>query len=204
MNADKNPLFPVFFKLDQLPVLVIGGGNVALEKLRALLDNCPNAVIRLVGAVIREEVRALALANNIPVEERKFIPSDLDGIRIVLAAVNDREICREIGRECRERNILINVADTPDLCDFYLGSVVTKGQLRLGISTNGKSPTVAKRVKETLDDAFPEEIDRLLDNMAGIRASLSGNFAEKVRELNELTAKLVPPKRPGLSENSRK
>jgi siroheme synthase-like protein len=188
-----NPLFPVFLKLDQqLPVLVIGGGNVALEKLRALLDNCPGAAIRLVGASVRDEVRALARANNIPVGERAFTPADLNGIRIVLAAVNNRETSREICRECRERNILINVADTPDLCDFYLGSVVTKGQLRIGISTNGKSPTIAKRVKETLDDAFPVEINSLLENMAKIRGSLSGSFTEKVKELNELTAKLAP------------
>jgi len=81
---------------------------------------------------------------------------------------------------------LINSADIPELCDFYLGSVVRKGNLKIAISTNGKSPTIAKRLKEVLADALPMQIDDVLTNMSVIRGKLNGSFHEKVEKLNEI------------------
>jgi siroheme synthase-like protein len=89
-----------------------------------------------------------------------------------------------------EKKLLVNVADTPELCDFYLGSIVQKGNLKIAISTNGKSPTIAKRIKEVLNETIPDEIESLLQNMQGIRNKMSGDFAEKVKQLDELTKKL--------------
>src|SRR6185312_668859 len=97
----------------------------------------------------------------------------------------------DVAREARSRGILVNVADTPDLCDFYLGSVVRRGNLKIAISTNGKSPTVAKRLKEEIGNMIPEEMDGVLDNMQTIRSRLNGDFAEKVRTLNALTSVLT-------------
>ena len=85
------------------------------------------------------------------------------------------------------RGLLVNVADKPSLCDFYLGSVVKKGDLKIAISTNGKSPTVAKRIKEFLNESIPESIDDVLQNMNVIRERLRGNFDYKVRTLNQVT-----------------
>jgi siroheme synthase-like protein len=82
----------------------------------------------------------------------------------------------------------VNVADTPDLCDFYLGSTVKKGDLKIGISTNGKSPTLAKRMRETFEAILPDETQSLLDNLKLIRDSLDVEFSEKVRRLNEITS----------------
>jgi siroheme synthase-like protein len=81
----------------------------------------------------------------------------------------------------------VNVADTPDLCDFYLGAVVTKGELKVGISTNGRSPTIAKRFREFLEEVIPEDTNQLLDNMNGIREKVKGDLVEKVKVLNEVT-----------------
>jgi siroheme synthase-like protein len=86
---------------------------------------------------------------------------------------------------------LINVADKPELCDFYLGSIVTKGNLKLAISTNGKSPTVAKRLKEVFHELLPDELEEVLDNLQQIRNKLKGDFANKVQQLNELTKVLI-------------
>jgi hypothetical protein len=77
------------------------------------------------------------------------------------------------------------------MCDFYLSSVVKKGNLKIAISTNGKSPTIAKRIKEVINDSIPDEIEDLLNNMQAIRNNMDGDFAEKVRKLNELTKMLV-------------
>jgi len=88
------------------------------------------------------------------------------------------------------------VADTPELCDFYMGSVVTKGNLKIGVSTNGKSPTISKRLREYLEEAIPEETDELLNNMNRIREQLKGDLSQKMRELNRITASILegPPK----------
>ncbi|WP_442946002.1 precorrin-2 dehydrogenase/sirohydrochlorin ferrochelatase family protein, partial [Ohtaekwangia sp.] len=85
----------------------------------------------------------------------------------------------------------INVADTPDLCDFYLGSVVTKGNLKIGVSTNGKSPTISKRIREYLEEALPDDTNDLLENMQKIRDQIKGDFSHKVKVLNELTTSFL-------------
>ena len=83
------------------------------------------------------------------------------------------------------------MADTPDLCDFYLGGIVTKGNLKVAISTNGKSPTAAKRLRQLLEDVLPEELDDLLDNLNAYRETLKGDFEYKVKAMNEITEGLV-------------
>jgi precorrin-2 dehydrogenase / sirohydrochlorin ferrochelatase len=80
------------------------------------------------------------------------------------------------------------VADTPELCDFYLGSIITKGELKIAISTNGKSPTLSKRIREFFEDILPENINDLILNLNEYRKTLKGDFEEKVNKLNELTA----------------
>ena len=85
----------------------------------------------------------------------------------------------------------MNVADTPELCDFYLGGIVTKGNLKVAISTNGKSPTAAKRIRQLLEEVLPEELDDLLDNLNAYRATLKGDFEHKVKAMNEVTEGLI-------------
>jgi precorrin-2 dehydrogenase/sirohydrochlorin ferrochelatase len=86
---------------------------------------------------------------------------------------------------------LINVADTPDKCDFYLGSIVTRGDLKVAISTNGKSPTFAKRFRQVLEEILPNDTNELLHNLNFIRDRLKGGFENKVKELNRITKSLV-------------
>ena len=88
----------------------------------------------------------------------------------------------------------MNVADTPDLCDFYLGGIVTKGNLKVAISTNGKSPTAAKRLRQLLEEVLPDELDDLLENLHAYRETLKGDFEYKVKAMNEVTANLVKHK----------
>lgn len=187
-----NQLFPVFLQLNQLRTLLVGGGNVALEKLTALLANSPAASIKIVGREISPMVRAFI--NDYPLvslHERGFRDTDLDGIDVVVVAADNAELNMHIRNETRKRHLLINVADKPDLCDFYLGSVVKKGNLKIGISTNGKSPTIAKRIKELLNEALPEEIDETLTYMSRLRDTLKGDFTDKVKTLNAHTASLL-------------
>ena len=187
-----NNLYPVFFKMEQLNTLIVGGGNVGLEKLESLLKNSPKAPIRLVGIKIDPRIKALQPDfPNLVLMERAFEADDLDGINMALLATENRETNREIRTLAHAKNISVNVADTPDLCDFYLGSVVKKGQLKIGISTNGQSPTFAKRFRQVLEEMLPEETDQLLGNLRTIRDKLKGDFQYKVKKLNEYTSQLV-------------
>ena len=187
-----NPLFPVFLKLDEILTVVVGGGNVGLEKLEALLKNDPNARVRLVAPEIRDEIKKLAdLSPNIELIERKFEYQDLEDAGIAILATDNPELHKEIRDWSKERHLLLNVADTPHLCDFYLGSTVKKGNLKIGISTNGQSPTFAKRLREILEESLPDETDQLLEKLKLFRDKLKGDFQDKVKKLNELTSTLV-------------
>ena len=186
---DQNKLFPIFLKLEELHTLLVGGGNVGLEKLSAILKNSPNAQVTVVAAFIREPVKALAQIHpNVKLIERKFRRWDLWNKDLVILATDNKNLHERIRRVTRRKRILINVADTPDLCDFYLGSVVTKGNLKIGISTNGKSPTIAKRMREYLEEVLPDDTNALLENMRAIRDKMKGDFDEKVKALNEITS----------------
>lgn len=186
---EQNPLFPVFLKLEDLHTLLVGGGNVGHEKLSALLKNSPAARVTVVAGILYEPLRELAASHpNVKLVPRNFRRTDLSGKDLVILATDNPDLHRRIHEETRKQKILINVADTPALCDFYLGSVVTRGNLRIGISTNGKSPTIAKRMREFFEAALPDEIDDLLNNMNRIRDKIGGDFKEKVKLLNEITA----------------
>ena len=190
--SSENNLFPVFLKLENLRLLIVGGGRVGFEKLNAVIKNAPATPIRLVATSISNDIRELAKTHeNIELIERPYQSSDMVDADIVIAAVNKKEISEYIREDAKENGILINVADTPDLCDFYLSSIVKKGNLKIAISTNGKSPTIAKRLKEEIDRMIPDEMDDVLENIHTIRKDIQGDFSEKVKQLNELTKVLI-------------
>jgi precorrin-2 dehydrogenase/sirohydrochlorin ferrochelatase len=185
---EQNNLFPIFLKLENLHTLIVGGGHVGLEKLSAILKNSPNANVTVIGRTVLAEIYALANQHaGVAIEERYFKLWDLWDKDLVLLATDNCQLHESIRKFARSRKILINVADTPDLCDFYLGSVVTKGNLKVGISTNGKSPTIAKRFREYLEEALPDNTNDLLNNMQQIREHIKGDFGYKVKVLNEIT-----------------
>ena len=191
-QSSTNDLFPVFLKAGELSILLVGAGPVGVEKATAILNNSPACKLNVIAETIQTEMYVLQEKfTQISIHERKFMPNDLDGIQLLFLAINNKEQSNEIKLMAYEKNILVNVADTPDLCDFYLSSVVQKGDLKIAISTNGKSPTVAKRLKEWINDIIPDDIQLLLENMQTIRNSLKTEFAEKVSHLNELTSSLT-------------
>ncbi|MFO7445157.1 MAG: TSUP family transporter [Ignavibacteriaceae bacterium] len=191
-QTDTNRLFPVFLKLEELNTLIVGGGAVGLEKISAVLNNSPAANVTLIAPSIKDEIILLAQQYpNVRLFNRVFLSDDLDDKDIVIAATNDKELNRVIKEEAKIKKVLANVADTPGLCDFYLSSVVQKGSIKLAISTNGKSPTIAKRLKEILNNAIPDEMETVLDNLVKIRGRLNGSFSNKVKELNKITSILA-------------
>lgn len=187
----RNELFPIFLKTQVFEVLLIGGGMVALEKLTFLLKSSPNTQLRLVAKEINPEVQNLIQKYRIPHRLGPFEANDLAGCSLVISAIDDRDESMRIRELCKQRHLLINVADVPELCDFYLGGIVTKGNLKLGISTNGKSPTMAKRLRQFFEDVLPENIDETLSYMNELRTKMKGNLASKTKQLNQVTQLLI-------------
>ncbi len=194
-KPEGNQLFPVFLKLNHLHTVLIGAGNVGLEKLTALLNNSQEATVTVVAESILPEVYDFVAAYpKVTLVQKAFTDDDLNNADLVVAATANNVLNERIRQAAHARKLLINIADKPDLCDFYLGSIVKKGDLKLAISTNGKSPTVAKRLKQVLAEALPEELDTTLQQLSALRNTLTGDFAGKVKALNKATAVLVEPK----------
>ncbi|HLS38164.1 MAG TPA: bifunctional precorrin-2 dehydrogenase/sirohydrochlorin ferrochelatase [Sphingobacterium bovisgrunnientis] len=190
-----NTLFPIFVKMNQIQTLLVGAGPVGLEKLQAIFRSSPLAKVKIVAEQIIPEVfEFIADKETIQLERRSFQESDLDGKDLVVVASNNPELNKQIRDLTTKRHIMLNVADKPDLCDFYLGSIVQKGNLKIGISTNGKSPTMAKRLKEFFNEILPEEIDETLELLQEYRNQLRGDLEHKIKQLNAHTQEIVSKK----------
>lgn len=190
-EEDRNTLYPVFLKTSQLNILIVGGGSVAAEKLHFLLKSSPDACVTLVAPKFKKEVLSLTIPNNVVCIEDGYNKNYINGKHIVIATTNNQTVNLQVYSDCRERNILVNVADNPPYCDFYMGGIVTKGHVKVAISTNGKSPTTAKRLRQFFEDVIPENIDDLVKNLNEYRKTIKGNFQQKVETLNQVTKQLI-------------
>lgn len=188
---ERNNLYPIFLKAHQLEMLIVGGGKVGLEKLSFLLKSSPLANVQLVAPEINKEILELAKGHQVKLVKESFDNTFLKNKHLVIVATDNEAKNIEIYNECKRRNLLVNLADNPSYCDFYLGGIVTKGNVKIAISTNGKSPTTAKRLRQFFEEVIPENIDDLVQNLNRYRKSIKGNFEEKVSTLNELTKSLV-------------
>lgn len=203
-ELSQNNLFPVFLKLENLNVLLVGGGRVAFEKLNAILQNAPATIVTVVAPCILPEIETLSITYAISINLRLFDIEDLENKDLVIIAVNKKETSAIIRTQAKEKGLLVNVADTPELCDFYLGSILQKGSVKIAISTNGKSPTFAKRLKEILNQAIPQDVSNVVDNLHIIRTRLNGDFAYKVKKLDALTKGLITTSREGKEKKWKK
>jgi len=187
-----NTLYPIFLKPDKLNLLIVGGGQIGYEKLFFIFKNSPDMNLEIIAEHFCENILEFVKTHKdkITIKQKIIEKNDLFKKNLIVAATNDQKLNSTISIWANEMNILINVADTPNLCDFYLSSIVTKGDLKIAISTNGKSPTFAKRFREILEDIIPNSTNSLIKNLNSIRNELKINFMEKVEKLNEITSTL--------------
>lgn len=183
-----NELYPIFLKLHNLNVLIVGGGKVGLEKLSFMLKSSPNANVEVVAPKFVKELKALAKKHSsIKLTKAEFKKKMLKKRNMIIACTDNLKLNKRIYNLSRERHLICNIADTPELCDYYLGGIVTKGNVKIAISTNGKSPTTAKRLREFFEEVIPEDINKMVENLNEYRKTLKGDFEEKVQKMNEIT-----------------
>ena len=162
---------PFFFKLDALPCLIVGGGSVALAKAGTLLG-C-GARLHVAAETILPELQAMLERNGGSFALGGYDSAMLDGVRIVVAATDDRALNSRIRDDARLRNIPVNVVDDPELCDFIFPAIVQRGDIQIAISTAGVSPTLARYLKRRIEQVLPWNLDQLSDWLKVKRREIS-------------------------------
>jgi siroheme synthase-like protein len=175
-------LLPVFLRLDRRPCVVVGAGTVALAKIESL--HGAGAAITVVAPAAVPEVRELARRGALAWHQRKFETADLDGTFLVIAATNDSAVNHGVYEEALRRNVLCNAVDDPPNCDFYFGSVVSRGDLQIAISTAGESPALAQRLRREIDAQLAPDLGPWLTELGGLRREVrAATPAGEVRNL---------------------
>ena len=162
--------FPLYLKMDKIKVLIVGGGNIATEKLEKILDFTTD--ITVISPVICDKANEYIKRDNLSFEVRKYEIGDIKEFDIIVVAVDDLELQKEIFEECKLYNKLCNSVDSVEYCNFIFPAYIKKGGLTVSISTSGKSPAVAKHIKGYLAKKIPDEIGEFLDYMDNLRKSL--------------------------------
>jgi len=160
-------MLPIFLKLDGRRCLLVGAGNVALDKIGSLLKT--GLELRVVAPEARPEIRQLASEGKLEWVERAFEPADLDGCFLAITATDSPEVNALVHRGSVERDILCNSVDDIPNCDFYFGSVVSRGDLQIAISTSGQSPAVAQHLRREIDEQLPADLGPWLESLGQLR-----------------------------------
>ena len=165
--------YPVFLDMKDRKVLVVGGGFVALQKIKTLLDS--GAIVKVITKeLIAEKIKELPVS----LEIREYNENDMIGVSIVIAATNSHEVNTKIFEHSKKYNVLLNAVDDKENCDFILGAIANKGDITVTISTAGKSPIVAKKIRDKVNEMLNINYENLLE--------VYGNFrARAYQELNE-------------------
>jgi precorrin-2 dehydrogenase / sirohydrochlorin ferrochelatase len=163
-------LFPAFLKLAGRRCLVVGAGRTGEEKIAGLL--AAEAQVHVVSPKATPRVHAWARAAKIRWDGRAFRPADLRGVFLAVAATSSPRLHAQIYAQAKRRGVLCNVADDPEHCDFYYGSVVRRGSLQIAISTGGRSPALAQRLRKRLEKEFGTEYQDWLEEIGEQRKQL--------------------------------
>ena len=174
--------FPFFMNIEGKRALVIGGGKSALFKIKKLL---PFGVkLEVISTDVLAEIKELEEEGKLCVKWHSFLEEDLTPTPFfIIVALEEKEEKRRIAHWCREKRILVNVVDEPELCDFYFPSLITKGKCSIGISTSGASPAIAGLLREQIEQIVPELMEEFLDWIEEKRTELKEKFpTEKARK----------------------
>lgn len=178
--------FPMYIDMEDLKVLLVGGGTIATEKLEKLVDFTKE--ITIITKELSMEANVIIKDNCLTLFERAYRQGDIDGFDIVIVATDDMELHKSIYEESRGSRTLVNSVDDTAYCDFIFPSYIKNGDLTISFSTSGASPAFAKQIKSYFQNVIPDNIDEFLAEMKRLRAILPkgkermSKFEDMVRE----------------------
>ena len=186
-------LFPIFMKLQGRQVVVVGGGNIAAGKIPGLLQ--AQARLQVIAPQINSQVSEWVDVGEIEWLEKEFAPADLQDASLVIAATSIPAVNAAVFQAAEDRGILCNAVDDIANCHFYYGSIVQRGDLQIAISTNGKSPALAQRLRRELEQQYPSEYSAWLDSLGDAREKLraSSDPKENFEENKAILRRLASP-----------
>jgi precorrin-2 dehydrogenase / sirohydrochlorin ferrochelatase len=165
-----NPYYPLFLNVNAMKCIVIGGGLVAMRKVQDLLEHC--ADITVVSPYICKGIDDLFAKGKIQVLKRKYQAGDLEGSYLAVVAAGDRSLNKKVVKEAKEKKVLLNIVDDPALSNFIVPSVVHRGDVSIAVSTGGKSPALARKIRARLESYFVEEYSALALLVNEVRTEL--------------------------------
>jgi len=181
-------LYPIFINLSDRSCLIIGGGKVAQRKIETLLEY--KARVLLVSPVVTDVIDKWAQQELIVWERRAFEPADLKGIFLVFIATGDSHINKKIADLCRERGIMVNAVDDPENCDFYVPAILRRDSLCIAVSTEGKSPLLAAKLRNELDRTIPSAYGDWVELLGQLRDEIKRSDLD-IEQRRQLFADLV-------------
>jgi len=181
--------YPIFLDLEDKPCVVVGAGRTAIRKIEGLLA-C-GASVRVIAPHAEERVEALARAGTILLKKRAFRPGDTEHARLVIAATDDPDVNRSAAQDAEQHGALYNVVDAPDLCSFFVPATLRRGDLCLAISTGGRSPALARKLREELERTYGEEYGELVQLLGEVRETVQDRFREEPERRKAIFHQLV-------------
>jgi len=170
--------YPIFVELEGKTALVVGGGSVARRKVETLLEH--GASINIISRELTDKLKELIEGGKIRKIGEDFKDEHLDGVFAVFAATDDKQLNHKISESAQKRGLFVNAVDQPADCNFIVPSIVKRGDLSIAISTSGKSPALAKKIRKELETQFGSEYETFLILMGRLREEiLSKGFSQE-------------------------
>lgn len=174
--------YPIYLDLKGRQVVVIGGGEVGERKVSALVG--AGAVVTLVSPELTDKLAKMAEEGSFSHKKSSYVDGDLEGFELCFSAINDQKVTENIAKEAKKRQIWLNAADVPEHCDFILPSIVDRGDLKIAISTAGKSPIAARKLREKLEVFIGDEYEVAVKILGAVRYELLKNNGKSVIKLD--------------------
>ena len=181
------PLYPVYIKLSCKKCLVVGGGKIAQGKAIQLLK--AKAAVTIVSPTLTSKLSKLVEQKKIEYMQKTFKPDDLTGFFLVIAATNNTQVNTIIFTHAEKQNMLVNVVDVPELCNFYVPSVFQNGDLMVAISTNGKAPALARLIRLKLQKYLPKGLGKEIKNLSDLRNKQKEIYPHNIAKRSQLAQK---------------
>ena len=172
MRQKKFPYYPIFLDIEDRDVVIIGGGVVCERKAETMMKY--GARVTVVAPSFTDQIEQWAKSGALAIRKKKYEPADLDGASVVIASTDDEDVNTQIAADCRKRKIPVNVVDVTHLCEFIVPAIVESGSIQLAVSTGGKSPALARTLKEDLQKFVGPEYAEINDLLGTLRPSAKG------------------------------